>query len=117
MSSIRAPANLIAVGDGCGFEVDRIRVRASFPEDSPMMLVPSGPRGSGEEWVPISARHDRRANMLFADGHVEADTLYNWSVPLPEKRRRWNWDNQPHPEDWRKDDPDNWNPRSPCAFP
>lgn len=38
--------------------------------------------------------------MLLLDGHVEADTLRDWTLPPAETRRRWNHDNQPHPDDW-----------------
>lgn len=48
----------------------------------------------------ISWRHNKRANMLLLDGHVEVGTLRDWLLPSAETRRLWNHDNQPHPEDW-----------------
>ena len=56
----------------------------------------------------ISRRHNGKANMVLADGHVETNTLYNWVAPVPEKRRRWNYDNLPHEEDWPNQNPDDW---------
>lgn len=56
----------------------------------------------------ISRRHNRRANMLLLDGHVEAGTLRDWTLPSAETRRCWNHDNQPPPEDWQQFHPDDW---------
>jgi prepilin-type processing-associated H-X9-DG protein len=46
-------------------------------------------------------RHNQRANTLFCDGHVESakrDGLIGLDDSV---RRRWNYDNQPHDENWR----------------
>lgn len=58
----------------------------------------------------LSQRHSGRTVMLLADGHVETDTTRNWTLPVSERRRRWNYDNQPHEEFWKHLNPDDWNP-------
>jgi prepilin-type N-terminal cleavage/methylation domain-containing protein/prepilin-type processing-associated H-X9-DG protein len=47
-----------------------------------------------------SSSHNRRANVLFCDSHVEALTKTNLIAPTEMARRRWNRDNQGHPESW-----------------
>jgi prepilin-type processing-associated H-X9-DG protein len=44
--------------------------------------------------------HNGRANMLFADGHVESARQTNWVAATETARRRWNNDHEPHPETW-----------------
>jgi prepilin-type processing-associated H-X9-DG protein len=100
-SGVFAPANLIAFGDspfdtswndqgrpsGVPFLDDGVKVRTenvSFPE-----------------WrtKALARRHPPNWNMLFADGHIEgakARTFFDRSSL--EVLRRWNRDNQPHPE-------------------
>ncbi|MCS1408466.1 MAG: Type II secretion system protein G [Verrucomicrobia subdivision 3 bacterium] len=51
----------------------------------------------------MARRHNQRTNMLLADGHVERDTLRNWTLPVSEKRRRWNWNHGPPLENWRNE--------------
>jgi prepilin-type processing-associated H-X9-DG protein len=46
------------------------------------------------------ARHNRGANTLFCDGHVEYARQHRWLEPSDTARRRWNNDNDPHPETW-----------------
>jgi prepilin-type processing-associated H-X9-DG protein len=46
--------------------------------------------------------HNGKANMLFADGHVESARQTNWVAATEAARRRWNNDNEPHPETWKR---------------
>ena len=48
----------------------------------------------------IANRHNGGANVAFCDGHVEYGKQTNWMRALASVRRRWNRDNQPHPESW-----------------
>ncbi|PYL01555.1 MAG: hypothetical protein DME19_01215 [Verrucomicrobia bacterium] len=48
----------------------------------------------------IGAIHNDGANVLFCDGHVESAKQRKWQEPTDTARRRWNNDNQPHPETW-----------------
>ncbi len=58
----------------------------------------------------LSRRHSGKTIMLLADGHVETDTSRHWTLPVPERRRRWNYDNQPHEERWQPVAPKEWEP-------
>jgi prepilin-type N-terminal cleavage/methylation domain-containing protein/prepilin-type processing-associated H-X9-DG protein len=68
-----------------------------------------GYSGFGWPGVPRSNHPDRRSNAAFCDGHVE--TSNNDSIPKDPSRpssfrpdethaKRWNNDNEPHPETW-----------------
>jgi prepilin-type N-terminal cleavage/methylation domain-containing protein/prepilin-type processing-associated H-X9-DG protein len=46
-------------------------------------------------------RHNQRANTLFGDGHVESSSRDGLIGGDDSVRRRWNYDNQPHDENWR----------------
>jgi hypothetical protein len=41
--------------------------------------------------------------MLFRDGHVEYGRIRKWVEHRDDVMRRWNRDNQPHPESWMVD--------------
>jgi hypothetical protein len=38
--------------------------------------------------------------MVFCDGHLENARQTNWMAATETARRRWNNDNEPHPETW-----------------
>lgn len=46
-------------------------------------------------------RHERTANTLFGDGHVASANREQLTGKDPVVRRRWNYDNRPHDENWR----------------
>ena len=46
--------------------------------------------------VNISRRHSGQANVLFADGHVGSETLYQMLYPSVENLTRFNYDNRRH---------------------
>ncbi|MCS1411512.1 MAG: hypothetical protein M2R45_04712 [Verrucomicrobia subdivision 3 bacterium] len=102
-SRIRAPSELIAVGDRTAYFRNHNFTYFWRAGPDEMNVNPYG-------WsrLSISRRHNGRVNMLLADGHVEADTLYNWTVPVAEKRRRWNYDNLPHQDLWQGRTPASW---------
>jgi prepilin-type processing-associated H-X9-DG protein len=89
------------------------------------VLVPSGMLALGElvgfgppGWIhvgPLPRFHGRQYNALLCDGHVESSDPYliphtvltNYYFSLSFKSteaqvKRWNNDNQPHPETWHK---------------
>jgi prepilin-type processing-associated H-X9-DG protein len=72
---------MIAIGDAKG---PRLRVI------SPIAVTRATP----------SQRHKTRANILFCDGHVESLKEKALIESSNEVRRRWNNDNEPHPETW-----------------
>lgn len=45
-------------------------------------------------------RHNNGLNAVFCDDHVEYGKNSAWLQRTDRARRRWNFDNQPHPETW-----------------
>jgi len=84
---IKAPSNLIAIGDGDSW------LAPQYP--LPIETVPRRDH-TGSVYLP----HTGRANMVFCDGHVESATGEKWAEATDSARKRWNKDNQPHPETW-----------------
>jgi prepilin-type processing-associated H-X9-DG protein len=80
-SMIRAPADMIALGDS----------NSDFHSDDVMSATFRATPGS---------RHSKGANVAFCDGHLEWQLTKKWVAMTPEARRRWNRDNEPHPETW-----------------
>jgi prepilin-type processing-associated H-X9-DG protein len=84
-----APSEMIALMDSDGDGTADAEVKYYKPLSLPMPLTPPG------------NRHRNGANTLFCDGHVEWEQQRNWIARKDEIARRWNNDNQPHPEFWR----------------
>ena len=115
-AAIRAPLEMIIMGDRASWAVSRsdsVRVIGTIHIVSAQSY--SGPVANHFVlWFSagrsLSQRHSGRTVMLLADGHVETDTARNWTLPVSERRRRWNYDNQPHEEFWKHLSPNDWNP-------
>lgn len=79
MSSIQSPSETIAVGDRVAY--------FTWGRDYPTFRFPSNEFISPLSFYRysfasvISRQHNEKANMVLADGHVEANTLYNWVAP------------------------------------
>jgi prepilin-type processing-associated H-X9-DG protein/prepilin-type N-terminal cleavage/methylation domain-containing protein len=93
---IRHPSDMIAIGD--------VNSAAGTVDISPF-----GPGLNYQIFFQVSgllpyewpaAIHQRGANMVFADGHVEYGSQTNWTRKTETARRRWNADNASHPETW-----------------
>ncbi len=82
---IRSPANMIAMGDSMYAPVNTVQ---TF---SYLLAVGDGSRLSPD-------RHNGGANIAFADGHAESILNSRLVADTDTARRRWNNDNQPHPE-------------------
>ncbi len=81
-SEIVVPSDMIAIAD--------------CPED---------PKSDGEIAMHnasdyVADCHFGGSNVLFCDGHVEYAKQSAWMEAVPEMRRRWNRDHEPHPEVW-----------------
>lgn len=98
-NDIRAPSDMIAVGDQTSYKGN---TDDSFGDFIPRWKNIS-PNITILPWhknrFNISRRHNRRADMLFLDGHAEAGALLDRTLPSMETRRRRNHDNQSYPED------------------
>ncbi len=89
-SSVRAPADLIAVGD----------ITPGFTAGEMFWTSGHFDVCSTNRWMSPGTSHSRQANMLFCDGHVESARQTNWLSSSESTRSRWNNDHQPHPETW-----------------
>jgi prepilin-type N-terminal cleavage/methylation domain-containing protein/prepilin-type processing-associated H-X9-DG protein len=77
-AAVEVPSDMIALGDTGG---------GAF-------ISPNAP-GNG-----LGTIHSGAANVGFCDGHSEHARQGRWIEPTEKSRRRWNNDNQPHPETW-----------------
>ena len=115
MDEIHSPSEMIAVGDRAALgkipeEANTKFLWMNYLGDDKLSRLSLTP--DSYQQFAISSRHNKKANMLLLDGHVETDTLYYWTLPVAENRRRWNYDNQPHAEFWQGLNPIDWNPKS-----
>ncbi len=84
-SEVVAPSDMMAIGDS--FEGNWLFMRR------PVEIF--------EESGNIRSRHQRKANVVFCDGHVESPTLkFLFEDTSDTALMRWNRDNQPHREKW-----------------
>ena len=99
-SEVRSPSTMIMLAD-----------RACYGRFTPNESLGFNWPYSPEDWdvihgnpgnIPlvstISRRHSGKVNVLFADGHVDVESLKELTLPQPENMRRWNYDNRPHKE-------------------
>ncbi len=78
-------------------------------------LSKRGLYGMAAKWVRTKLNewpwyHDYAASRKESEIRAPADTIImsDWAYPDPEKRRRWNYDNQPHEELWQPQTPGDW---------
>ena len=93
-SQVLVPSDMIAYGDS-----------SDLGDYSLSVIIPTFGFDMGDyfwSWGP-SKRHLNGANMLFCDGHVEYGRIRKWVEHRDDVMRRWNRDNQPHPESWLMD--------------
>ena len=64
-------------------------------------------------FLNIARRHSGQANILFADGHVGSETLYQMLYPSLENWTRFNFDNQKHWLDSDMPSSSGWEPPTP----
>jgi prepilin-type processing-associated H-X9-DG protein/prepilin-type N-terminal cleavage/methylation domain-containing protein len=88
-SRVLVPSEMIAIGDSNGDNVADAEIEFRKP---PGLALPLAPPGK---------RHRSGANIVFCDGHVEWAGQRKWLDRTDEAARRWNNDNQSHPEVWR----------------
>lgn len=82
-SAIRAPSDMIALGDSQGGDnTFSVQTKTGFLKTAP--------------W----ARHWPNLNMFFCDGHIEFNRVIRLFEKTETARRRWNFDHEPHPETW-----------------
>lgn len=106
-SEIRSPANMIVLGDANLMLValDQASVAVPLPRNPCVTgfgalmkdWTPGkfGPDPQNESMAAIRRRHQRRYNLAFADGHIEAIEHVRLYADSDPARRRWNRDNEP----------------------
>ncbi len=93
-ADVVAPSDMIAFGDiRWGLQWVAIPSNIGSGEGQLSIRGPSTPQFAFD-------RHQTGANVAFCDGHVEFGTRHRFDTQREEVRRRWNTDNEPHPEDW-----------------
>jgi prepilin-type N-terminal cleavage/methylation domain-containing protein/prepilin-type processing-associated H-X9-DG protein len=103
-SKVRVPSDMVAIGENWAFGASWM-----YQEYSPYPAV------IGPDFLAWFYRHGKLSNAVFCDGHVEsadpglipkglsAGYSDRWTFKPDEARaRRWNNDNEPHPETWPK---------------
>jgi prepilin-type processing-associated H-X9-DG protein len=93
---VRQPSQMIAIGD-----VNSAAGNVDISPLGPGLFYQTFFQVAGSipyEWPAVI--HNRGANMVFCDGHVEFAGQTNWMRKTEVVRRRWNNDNLPHPETW-----------------
>jgi prepilin-type N-terminal cleavage/methylation domain-containing protein/prepilin-type processing-associated H-X9-DG protein len=109
-SAVRAPSDMIALGDAHLIVVSPIILRALYGLQGPVnysgmalldinsrnhVQAPSWPGSSGAIKA-TQARHRGRHNVLFCDGHIEGSLESKLFARTDDALRRWNSDNEPH---------------------
>jgi len=82
---VQAPSEMIAIADTEHEWADAISPYF-LPEDN--------------HFFSIGNLHNGGANAVFCDGHVEYAKQSKWVEASETARKRWNNDNEPHPETW-----------------
>ena len=100
--TIKAPAQMIAIGDGGGFVHVPLRATAEVWEG---VFYSTYSRSISNRSQTIGTVHNQGANMVFLDGHVEWQHWWKWIEFSDAAARRWNYDNQPHEEFWATNSP------------
>jgi prepilin-type N-terminal cleavage/methylation domain-containing protein/prepilin-type processing-associated H-X9-DG protein len=92
-AQIRAPADMIILTEP-DLPMPQLSVYGSGIEVQGAFSF----NGSSTNWT--GAIHNGTGNGLFVDGHVESQRRARWQEAADAARRRWNVDNEPHPETW-----------------
>ena len=116
-SDVVSPSRMIAQADSSSFGMypnvgpDRkrslINLHVDLPFRAGLHVAP---------WLPaltVARRHSGQANVLFADGHVGSETLYQMLYPSLENWTRFNFDNKPHWRDGEMPSASGWEPPTP----
>jgi prepilin-type N-terminal cleavage/methylation domain-containing protein/prepilin-type processing-associated H-X9-DG protein len=93
-SAVKSPADMIAIGDNDCSPVPDDGFVFGYDAVSPFPELPGTAPPRVGNW------HNLGANMVFCDGHVEYAKQSIWTQATDDFRKRWNNDNQPHPELW-----------------
>ncbi len=105
-SAVVSPSRMISQADGSHI--------GKFGDHT--FLVSRGFNGidsSGHRPLTVARRHSGQVNVLFADGHVGSETLYQMLYPSLENWTRFNFDNKKHWGDGDMPSSSGWQPPTP----
>ncbi len=119
-SDVVFPSRMIAQADGSAFGMYNASTRKPG-------TPPTGERSlklQVDPWIglnvttwwhaiTVARRHSGQANVLFADGHVGSETLYQMLFPSVENWTRFNFDNKQHWLDGDMPSASGWQPPTP----
>ena len=88
-SRVVAPSEMIAVADHAPWRREKTTGKLSFGTPGPLDW-------DNIDWHGPRFRHNGRANVLFADGHVDAETEKELLDFSGDRAKRWNYDHQLH---------------------
>jgi prepilin-type N-terminal cleavage/methylation domain-containing protein/prepilin-type processing-associated H-X9-DG protein len=101
---IRAPADMIAIGDDMSGTIQRavhnwVKPMGWGVFHGVYLIRETGSDGPAPV---VGTVHNQGGNMVFLDGHVEWNRWWKWIEFSDAAAKRWNYDNQPHREHWEK---------------
>lgn len=105
-SAVVSPSRMIAQADGS--HIGKIGDRGYL-----IFRGFSGIDSSGSSPLTVARRHSGQVNILFADGHVGSESLYQMLYPSVENWTRFNFDNRQHWDDGDMPSASGWQPRTP----
>jgi len=93
---VRVPSQMIAMGDSMTFFPPPLIATAVTPADPLYNIFPYV--SDYQNYPGVGKYHAGGANLIFCDAHVLYARQADWLDAGGENKRRWNWDNQSHPE-------------------
>ena len=105
-SAVASPSRMIVQTDGSSFGLNYVYVFPTFSGGG--LLVAPWKRA-----LTVARRHSGQVNILFADGHVGSETLYQMLYPSVENWTRFNFDNWLHWRDGEMPSASGWQPPTP----
>ncbi len=105
-----SPSRMIAQADGSRFGSSSSGYFHLDPFSKGFYGIDSS---SGYGRLSVARRHSGQVNVLFADGHVGSESLYEMLYPSVENWTRFNYDNRQHWDDGDMPSSSGWQPPTP----